>query len=83
MDALAPPALQPRNMSVMPSTPGYGAVPEPAPLAVPPGVSPAMWLQLPPEQQMHYWSMLQGMESARSGPPAYGPPVVKSDSIKL
>ena len=78
MDPLAPPALQPRNMNMMPQAPmPMSPMPEqvqPAPIAVPPGADPARWLQLPPEMQMHYWSMLQGMESANSGMPSYGPP---------
>lgn len=77
MDPFAPQALQPRNMNTMPQAPlPMSPMPEQmqaAPIAVPPGVDPARWLQLPPEMQMHYWSMLQGMESAKPGMPLYGP----------
>ena len=82
MDFFAPPALQPRNMNEVPPAPlPMSPMPElpiqAAPIAVPPGADPARWLQLPVETQMQYWNMLQGMESANSGMPSYGPPPMR------
>lgn len=84
----------PMNMSGMPQAPlpMSPMPPEPMqapPMAVPEGVDPAQWLQLPPETQMQYWNIMKGMESAKPGMPLYGPmpsmepPPKSTESIKF
>jgi hypothetical protein len=77
--SLLPPGSpqMPMNMSAMPQAPlpmsPMQPPMQPAPMQVPFGVDPALWLQLKPEQQLQFLNIMKGMESAKPGMPLYGP----------